>query len=347
MRDEDYWHADELLSRNAMFNFAIGGRGTGKTFDCVRRCIRRAQQSYAKVGIADQFIYVRRYKSEFADRQLFFSAVSQKFPGWEFKVEGWNGYMRKCVKEGAKENRWIHVCYLVTLANALTKKSVPYPHVKWIIYDEFIIDKGSLHYLQNECKAFLDFYNTVDRFEDRVRVLFIANAVSIVNPYFVFFDLKPRKGQRFLKAKDGYICVESVEATAYVEHVNSTRFGKMIRGTSYYDYAVGNEYHDDNDMFIERKTDTAQFHYAIRFDSRTIGVWVDYVNGVYYVCARYPKDAQVYTLTKEDMAPNLLMVERSSAMLKGLRKLYMAGCVRFDDVRSRALFNDIMEYLGL
>ncbi|MBS6750091.1 MAG: phage DNA encapsidation protein, partial [Firmicutes bacterium] len=76
--------------------------------------------------------------------------------------------------------------------------------VDMIGFDEFIIDKGSLHYLQNELKQFQDFYNTVDRFQDRVKVMFMANAVALTNPYFIGWRLKPRK---VLKLKRPERCV--------------------------------------------------------------------------------------------------------------------------------------------
>ena len=336
-----YWSGHDLLTRNAMFNFVVGGRGTGKTYDSKKTRIKH----FIKTG--KQFIYLRRYKSEFEDKQEFFQDIADEFPQWEFKVEGMKGYMRHAVEDGEKPEKWRLVVFFITLANALTKKSVPYPDVDFIVFDEFIIDKGSLHYLQNEIKAFQDFYNTVDRFQDRVKVLFLANAVALTNPYFIGFKLKPRKGKRFLMAHKGYMCVEIVQSDKFRAHVDNTRFGQMIRGTAYYDYAVGNAFHDDNDRFIAKKSEEAKFYFALKFDAKTVGVWVDYYEGVYYVCRKYPRDALTYVLTKDDMEPNLLMIERSSTVLKSIRKLYMQGSVFFDSIQTREFFNDVLDYINL
>lgn len=338
--DGTYWDSHDLLTRNAMFNYAIGGRGTGKTYEAKYKRIKH----FIKTG--KQFIYLRRYKTEFADKDEFFADVVDNFTQWEFRVEGMKGMMRHVTEDGKKPEKWRTVCFFVTLANALTKKSVPYPNVDMIVFDEFIIDKGSLHYLNNEVKQFLDFYNTVDRFQDRVRVLFLANAVALTNPYFVFYHLKPRKGIRFSKAGSGYHIVEMVRSEKFKRHVDGTRFGRMIAGTSYYDYAVSNEFHDATEKFIARKSEEARFYFALRFDGRTVGVWVDYAEGVYYVCRKYPRDALIYVLTKSDMQPNLLMVEKSSVLLKSVRKLYMQGSVFFDTVETREFFNNVFDYLG-
>lgn len=335
-----YWSGHDILTRNAMYNFVIGGRGTGKTYDTKKTRIRH----FLKTG--KQFIYLRRYKTEFDDKTEFFQDIANEFPEHEFKVEGMKGYVRKSVEEGQKPEKWRLVVFFITLANALTKKSVPYPDVDFIVFDEFIIDKGSLHYLTNELKAFQDFYNTVDRFQDRVKVLFLANAVALTNPYFIGWKLKPRKGKRFLMAHKGYMCVEIVQSEKFRAHVDNTRFGQMIRGTSYYDYAVGNMFHDDNDTFISKKSEEARFYFALRFDSKTVGIWVDYSEGIYYVSSRCPKDALIYVLTKSDMQPNLLMIEKTSVLMRSVRKLYMQGSVYFDSVETREFFNNVFDYLG-
>lgn len=336
-----YWSGQDLMSRNAMFNYAIGGRGTGKTYDSKYKRIKH----FIKTG--KEFIYLRRYKSEFEDKQSFFNDVVERFPAWEFKVEGMKGYMRHLVTDDAKPEKWRVVCYFVTLANALTKKSVPYPNVDWIVFDEFIIPRGALHYLPNEVTAFQDFYNTVDRFQDRVKVMFLANSVSIVNPYFLYYKLKPRKGKQFYLSKDKFHCVEYIQSTNFQQHVDNTRFGQMIRGTDYYNYSVGNEFCDDNDNFISKKPSGAEFHFAIKFDNRVVGIWVDYNTGYYFVSKKYPAHSLIYVLTKSDMEPNLLMIERSSAMMNGVKKLYMLGMVYFDSIETRELFADILNYLNL
>ena len=47
--------------------------------------------------------------------------------------------------------------YAVNLSTAGMKKSVAYPLVTRIIYDEFTIEKGFIRYLPNEVQSFLNF----------------------------------------------------------------------------------------------------------------------------------------------------------------------------------------------
>lgn len=339
-----YWSAQDILSRNAMFNFVVGGRGTGKTYDCKWRLIRRALRKHRT------FIYLRRYETELEDRGQFFKDVLIRFPQYEFKVDGMKAYAkRKQTEEQEKRNPapWQLVCYFSALSKSLTKKSVPYSDVDYIVFDEFIIDKQKMHYLPNEAPAFLDFYNTVDRFEDRVKVLFLANAVALINPYFVYFGLTPRKDKRFTMKDNGYHCVEMVQSEAFKAYVNNTRFGQMIANTAYYDYAVDNRFNDQNDKFIAKKPEDAEFLYAITFDAVTYGIWADYLHGRYYINDKVPYGRTPFILTRDDMTPNLLMLERSSFILKSLKSCYQQGSIFYDSIKTRELFSDVLDYLGV
>jgi hypothetical protein len=341
MSESIYWESQPLLSRNAVFNYAVGGRGTGKTYNFKYTRIRH----FIKTG--KQFIYLRRYKSEFEDKDTFFNDVLDRFDGYEFRINGMKAQIRKAPKSDKDKVPWETCGYFVTLSNALTKKSVPYPNVDWIGFDEFIIDKGALHYLQKEVTAFLDFYNTVDRFQDRVRVLFMANAVSITNPYFLYYRLYPRKDKQFVTSKDGFHCIEYINSENFTQHVLNTRFGQMIKGTAYFNYAVSNEFQDDSNDFIEVKPKTAQYFVGLKFDGHLLGVWVDYANSIYYICKKVAKNKLVYTLTRDDFAPNMIMIEKSNQLIKSLKRLYMYGYVRFDSVQTRSIFNDVLKYLGV
>lgn len=351
MSDSIYWKSHDILTRGAMFNFVVGGRGCGKTYDAkitrTRRYVREMRSRRPGSPCEGmRFIYLRRYESELKDRSKFFNDFARAFPDCEFKVEGMTGYVRKVVTKG-KPRAWEPLVYFVQLSTTLTKKSVPYNDVDFIVFDEFIIPPGHIRYLPDEVTAFLDFYNTVDRFQDRVRVLFLANSVSMVNPYFLFFGIVPRHGQRFVSSKNGYCCMETVIADEYRRRVSETRFGRMIAGTAYYDYAVGNEYADDDDSFLALKPSTAKCQYVIRFSDKEIGVWEDSATWTYYVSRKTAYNAVVVALTRADLTPNVVMVERSSPLMKALKKLYMTGSLFFDTIETKATVNEIMRYLGL
>lgn len=329
-----------------MFNFVVGMRGNGKTFAAKDWAIR----DFLKTGA--EFIYLRRYKTELSERFIFFSDIAWKYPEYEFKVEGSKAYIRRIREDEDEENTkndWRLFGHFVALSTAVTKKSTPYPKVNKILFDEFILDSGYIHYLQQEVKAFLDFYATVDRWNDRVRVVFMANSVSIMNPYFLFYNIRPKKNAEFTNCEDGFIVIQYIQdAPEFTDEVKNTRFGKMISGTAYGAFAIENVFRDDHNTFVKKKPPSAKFYYAITFDSRTVGIWVDYAIGAYYISERYVTDTDMnFVLTKDDMIPNVLMIENSSPLIKALKKFYMQGCVFFDSPQTREFMNEIFNFLNL
>ena len=260
-----YFNLDQVLSYNALFNIIVGGRGLGKTYGAKKRGIK----NFLKNG--SQFIYVRRYNTEL-DRgktdKLFHDIIkNEEFPGHEFKVNGMDFLCDNKICGGA-----------MALSTASIEKGVPFPDVGLIIFDEFIIDRGVYKYLPDEITSFLDLYETIARLRD-VTVLFLSNALTVTNPYFMFWDLQlPRNKQQIIrKGDDLLLCMASSEA--YVQAKKQTRFGKLIEGTSYASYAIDNKFLRDTDTFIERKGPDARHLFGFKYKDMILGVWIDYNQG--------------------------------------------------------------------
>ena len=234
-----WYDYSKALSYNAMFNFIIGERGVGKTFGAKKYAINR----FLKKG--EQFVYLRRYKTELkescGDTGKFFGAIQEYFPDHEFSV---HGHTLKCGK------RTMGYALALSVANIL--KSTSFNKVGTIIFDEFILDKGSYHYLQNEVEQLLDIVETVARLRD-IRVFFLGNAISITNPYFTYFNLTLPYKSDIKTFKDGLILVNYIKNIEYREMKHQTRFGKLIAGTDYAKYAIDNEFLRDSKTFIKKK----------------------------------------------------------------------------------------------
>jgi hypothetical protein len=217
-----YWDPHDLLSYNALYSFVVGSRGAGKTFGAKKLAIKK----FLKNG--SQTIYLRRYKTELDDFGKFFDDIAEFFPGVTFEVKGKTGYING---EPA--------IIAIALSTGLIKKSTSYARVKLVIFDEFVIDSKVIHYLSNEVQAFLEMYETIARLRDDCPVLFLSNAVSIVNPYFIFWKIKPTGNKRFTRY--GHMLVEFVQNEEFKEAKYKTRFGQIIKGTKYGDYAIENK----------------------------------------------------------------------------------------------------------
>lgn len=308
----------------------LSNRGGGKTFHFTRWAI----DDYKKKK--KQCVWVRRYQTEIDEMLLngkFFDAVREYYPDDELTIEGNLGYINGEV-----------FIYFIALSTSRQLKSNNYPFVNKIIYDEFIIDKGRITYLKSEVEVFLDLFETVARMRTDVRAVLLANAITIVNPYFLFWNIKPDTKKRF--TCKGQICVELFTDTDYINAKMGTPFGQLVSGTRYGEYAIENKWLLDNNMFIEPKTPNSEFMLGMKYNGIMYGFWVDYKVGLIYVNRQYdPSSYSLYCLTKEDHETNLLLI-KSLNDNKRVQRIVFAfrnGLLRFDDMQTK---NQFYEFIG-
>lgn len=327
-----FWDINPSMSRNCLFNFIVGNRGGGKTYGAKRKVIER----FIKSG--EQFVYLRRFKEELKDIGTFFDDIAEAFPQCEFKVKGKTFYINNEIAGHA-----------VPLSTSKIKKSVPMPKVSWIIFDEFIIDKGFYRYLPDEVTCFLEFYETVARTRDNVRVYFLSNALTITNPYFLYFKLELPTAKSNIKIKDD-ILIELVAKQEFIEFKKQTRFGKLISGTKYGDYAIENTFFRDNSTFIEKKTGQCAYSFGIKYLDNTFGIWTNANAGKMYVS--YDTDDNFpykFTVTKADHTPNTLLIEsmRKYRPFQYFIKNFQMGNVYFEDMNIKNQMYDLFSMAQL
>ena len=334
-----FWDIQVPLSYNALWNFILGMRGGGKTYGSLKWCIEKHLKAKDK-GEKWQFLYVRRLKAELEKLTIsrggrLFNAVQKEFPKHTFKAESNVLY---CDDE--------IIGYAQPLSTASILKSDSFPDVKVIIFDEFIIDnRGTYHYLKDEVTKFLDLYETIARNRD-VIVFFLSNAITVTNPYFDFFHLdKPRNGniQRF--GKDKQILVQNFVSEQLSAMKKQSRFGSIIQGTEYLEYAYDNEWLLDNEDFIEKKTQRAEYFLSLRYKDNWLGIWIDRMQWLFYISndvdLQFPLK---YSATTDDHKPNIMLMKAGKKLgwMKQLIEAYQSGCVRYENMKLKNWFRDIM-----
>lgn len=252
MKDKEYWFTlDKCRSYNALFNFIILLRGVGKTYAFKKFAIKEA------IYQSKKFAYVRRTDVELQDAMsTFVNDVGKEFPGYDFRVTRQELQIAEIDPDNPDEyiGQWETIGYFLYLSNARRKKSVSYAGVAYMCFDEFLIpEKSRAQYLPDEVKTFLDLYETVARMRD-VQVFFLANAMSTVNPYFQFFQLKLPRNRNGVRRITDDIIVEFHDNPEYRQAKEATRFGKIIEGTEYAKYAVLNEFINETSDHIEKKS---------------------------------------------------------------------------------------------
>ena len=330
----DYYNYTQVLSYNAVYNFIVGARGLGKTYGAKNLVIKKA------IANSEQFIYLRRYKSELSGKSTFFDDIAHEFPKYLFRVFGNEAQICRNPHTEDERLRWETIGFFVSLSNAQSKKGVSYHNVTTIIFDEFIIEKGSLHYLPDESNIFNNFFSTVDRWKDKTRVIFCANSVSIMNPYFIAYDVEPKADIEFISKHDGFMVVHFADSAKFREQVLQTRFGKFIAGTDYADYAVSNVFIDNHEFLLARKNSDAKYMITLETAQSAFAVWCDVKSSPmrYYVQEGRPKVERIWTMDPNKMEEGKIYVVYSDPMLQRMRTAFKNGYVMFDGPRARNSF---------
>lgn len=325
-----WYDKQQLLSHNKILNMVLSNRGGGKTFHMTRWGIDDFKKNKR------QCVWVRRYQTEIDEMLLngkFFDAVREYYPNDELTIDGNLGKVNGEV-----------AFYFIALSTSRQLKSNNYPFVNKIIFDEFIIDKGRVAYLKNEVEVFLDLYETVARTRDNVRAVLLANSITIVNPYFLFWNIKPNTEKRFTVS--GQVCVELFTDADFVAAKQKSRFGQLVKGTRYSAYAIENKWLLDTDTFIEPKTKDAEFMVGMKYNGIMYGFWVDYRVGLIYVNKQYdPSSYSLFCLQKDDHEANLLLIKglNDSKRIQRIVFAFRNGLLRFSDLQVK---NQFYEFIG-
>lgn len=330
-----YYSFNKIFSYGATFNFIIGARGLGKTFGAKKFVIRNFLRS------GEQFIYLRRYKTELAKRSTFFADIAEEFPNYDFRVNGNEAQIATASTRDKDKRDWKTMGYFSTLSTAQTEKSVAYPLVTIIIFDEFIIEKGYIRYLPAEVKAFQEFYSTVDRWKDKTRVLFLANSVSMTNPYFLEWNIRPDEVGEYSSSHGNFIACHFAESKEFATAVYETAFGKFIKDSEYADYSIESKFRDAHQRMIGQKPSAAKLHSIIETSLGRFSVWIDHTIMRYYIQERCPDDCLVFTLIPEEMDNGKIYLKYNDGIMGVLRTAFRHALVTFDTPKSRNIFIEV------
>lgn len=333
-----YYKFNKVRSYNGVFNFIVGARGLGKTYGAKKLSISDA------IKKDEQFIYLRRYKHELIDAKSgFFDDIIDAFPNYDFRVAGEFGQYAPKGTENAKKRQWFNICIFVALSTTQFKKSKPYPKVKKIIYDEFIIEKGVIQYLPNEAIVLENYYSTVDRYQDKTIVFFLANSVTIMNPYFLYYDIMPTEGVEIITKKDNYIVAHFPKSEQFSSEVAQTRFGKFIQDSEYADYAVGNKFGDNTNAMLDLKDPKARPMFTLETTTGIFGVWYNFTTNYYYIISKTPKDVPAFTLVAAKMTNDKRLMTFTDRPIANLRSAFRRGDMSFDKPATRNTFVEVFK----
>lgn len=357
-----YWNPKPLLTYNKLIYVIVGNRGGGKTFGC-KNLVMDNFTNEKKMILIDNFIkkkqqfgYIRRYKEDLKKSMpTFFNDIAYKYPDYEFKVEGDKFYMR--LRPDDDKEKWTDediIGYGFVLSTANNLKSVAYPFITILIYDEFLLDKGSQRYLGDEPTKLLNLYETIARpgtDHPKVILFMLANAISITNPYFMYWHLKmpskkDKNGKWIWQHPTRPILVEDVRIEGFIDKKKNSEFGKLVDGTKYAEYSIENKFFLDDETFLEKKSQKARYYFTFAYKDEKYGVWADFNEGKLWVSKDIdPSFPLIYSLTLKDHKPNTLLINTrgKKGHFKTFTDAFKNGCVYFENMNIKNLTYEVIK----
>ena len=311
-----FYNPAQTLSYNYKVNMVCSMRGPGKTFGTLVMLINR----FLKYG--EQFIYLRRTQEELKEcKNKLFDDIKAKevFPGVELKCDGKQLLCNKEIMGGVQ-----------ALSKAYQVKSVAWPKVKWILFDEFIIEDTKVaKYLPNEPMKLEGYMETVGRLRE-LRVILLGNMATKANPYFDYYRLWPKANTRIQRNRERGVLLHMWDSEAFRKLKLQTEMGQLVG-----DYMLGNSPFMDNDTFIEKPKGYLDYMVTYKFNGIEMGQWYAKDAGLFYLSSQSdPSTKRVLAFDTDSHGPNLIFIKQNKnhPNIKQLRWAYDNGLVRFENL---------------
>lgn len=181
-----FYSLKRILSENAVYNMVFGERSNGKTYAVLKYAI----EDYVKNG--GTFAYLRRWKEDVtgARASSVFSALNAndeiiKLTKGKYEAIVYNAskfYLANYNDEGKPiYNESDLFGYTFALSDSEHNKSISYPKVRTILFDEFLTKHT---YLTDEFVLFMNTISTIVRQRTDVKIFMLGNTVNKFSPYF-------------------------------------------------------------------------------------------------------------------------------------------------------------------
>ena len=183
-----YYTTDAIDKQNAIYNIIIGERSNGKTTAVLNKFLKE----YISSGYKKQFAIIRRWEEDYkkkAGARMFENIVAlgwvAKYTNGEYNSIRYTGSDWRLIKvEENGETSKVHetpMAFAFALSSEQHYKSLSYPHIKNIVFDEFLTRSV---YLPNEFILFQSVLSTIIRLKDDVKIYMLGNTVNKYCPYF-------------------------------------------------------------------------------------------------------------------------------------------------------------------
>lgn len=346
MKESVYYDGTKLLSlsdkngEKPEIYVSTSNRSAGKTtyFN------RLAVNAFLKRG--EKFGLIYRFKYELSDiAEKFFKDINGLFfPEHDMSSERKAG--------GIYHDLFIddmHCGYAFALnsADQIKKYSHLFSDVSRLIFDEFQSETNN--YCPDEIRKFISLHMSIARGQNKqvryVPVYMISNPVTLINPYYVEWNISSRikSDTKYLKG-DGFVLEQGFNESASKANKESA-FNRAFSQNRYMEYAAQNVYLNDNTAFVEKPDGIGKYLATIKYNNYTFGIREYAEAGIIY-CDDHADMSFPFklTVTTDDHDINYVMLKKNDLFLSSLRYYFDKGCFRFKDLKCKDAILKVLSY---
>lgn len=337
-----FYDRSYIISKKTAFNFTLGNRNAGKSFAYKDYLIGHYLKNREKDRHCKFALLHRKVEDVKLTSPGFFDDVLEiKYPDITitFKASS-NGFGRFYIDKEV-------IGYSMCIKNYVTyKKMAELQSVRNILFDEFLSEKGD--YVNGEMDMVRNIYNTIARgggefVRDDVRIFFVANTVSMVNPYFKEFpEIKKRFKYNTRRISTDEFTLELVLNENAMNALKDSKFGKAIEGTTYASYAMNNNFYMDNYKFVEKLGGQKDYMHTFIIAGHEFALYELPVRGLLYFSEAVDNTHAKLCFDTDDHDVNLLMLQKNANLLKHLSWAFEHGIVRFETLDCKIAFLSIV-----
>lgn len=317
MNTKIFYNKQRILSYKRLYNLVVGVRGHGKTYEYTKTAIECGLK-YKKLS----FVVMVRYKEDIINiKEEWWVIVEHLFPEWIFTCMGKKIYASNGIEKFV-------IGEYVALKQYVREKKKPRPHVKWIIFDECLNE--DMDYLDNEINKFLSVCDSIIRNRDDVRVVLIANTISIINPYFDYFGFT-RLENSYVKGKYNSI-LEFTDSVEFIKFRETTKFGSSIKDTEYGNFAMKGEFLLDDTTNVMCPQGKKNYIFSLSLDGIMIDVFN--INNVLYLSYNKDRCKRLFTPYVEDAKLNgAMFCEKTFTKFKYLKNMFVNNRITYEHLK--------------
>lgn len=188
---QKFYSLERIKKKQAVYNLIIGERSNGKTYAVLLEGLKHFVETGGQIGI------VRRWQEDIKGKRAsgIWNAINEngevaKITNGEFTgITYFNGRFYLCnYDEKGKPIYSDNDCmgYVFALSDMEHNKSISYPKIQIIMFDEFLT---KTLYLNDEFVLFMNTISTIVRKRKDVKIYMLGNTVNKYSPYFLEMGL--------------------------------------------------------------------------------------------------------------------------------------------------------------